>query len=86
MQDGLKPQAGWPPVDGRCDMILLGIAQSRDAAQAPVIRVDIGLHEDERDVGEVSALRLFVDGALVEARITWTGLNGEHVDDGQHHE
>ena len=41
-----------------------------------------GLHDDECDVGLVSAARLLVDRAAVEARVAVLVLNGVHVHHG----
>jgi hypothetical protein len=62
---------------------LLDVAQGGDPAQAPVVGILVGLEHDEGDVGEVGALRLLVDGTLVEARVLGRrGVDGEHVNHG----
>ena len=64
---------------------LLGVAQQRGAAQRPVVRLLQRLQQQREDVGEVGAVRLLVDGAVVERRRRASlAVDREDVHDGQH--
>ena len=71
---------------------LLDVAECGDPTQRPVVGVRRGAgarrgaQQQERDVVEVGAVRLLVDGALVELGVARARLHGVHVDDGQRRE
>jgi len=65
---------------------LFDVAEQCDAAHDPVVGLDGRLEHQRRDVGEVGAPRLLVDGTLVDERLAAAALlqvDREYVDDRQ---
>lgn len=62
---------------------LFDVTEQCDAAQCPVLGIEIGLKVNGADVLEVGALRLAINGALVELGILAGGrVDGIDIDDG----
>lgn len=62
---------------------LFDVAEQCDAAQSPVFGIEIGLKVNGADVLEVGALRLAINGALVELWILAGGrVDGIDINDG----
>ena len=61
----------------------LNIAQQRDTAQDPVIRVLRTLQIDRSDVREISSPRLLIDRTRIHLQVNVFGQMGGDEDDGQ---
>ena len=63
-------------------MYLLDVTECSHTTESPVVGTLRRLEDDEGDVGEIRAVRLLVDGALVETRVLGRcGVDGIHVHD-----
>lgn len=61
---------------------LFDVTEQSDAAQCPMLGIEIGLKVNGADVLEVGALRLAINGALVELGILAGGrVDGIDIDD-----